>query len=68
MSLKTFHVFFVTLSTLLAVGFGVWAIEESARVGQGGALVLGIGSLIAAVLLVVYGVWFLRKLKRFSWL
>lgn len=68
MSLKAFHVVFVTLSTVLATGFGVWAIQESARDGQGGTLALGIGSLIGAVGLIIYGVWFLRKLKRFSWL
>ncbi len=68
MSLKAFHVVFVTLATLLAIGFGIWAIAESERDGQSGALVVGIGSLIAAVLLIVYGVWFLRKLRGFSWL
>lgn len=68
MSLKAFHIVFVTLSTLLAVGFGVWAIAESARDGRSGTLALGIGSLVAAVLLIVYGIWFLRKLKGFSWL
>ena len=68
MSLKAFHVVFVTLSTVMATGFGVWAIQESARDGLGSPLAVGIVSLVGAVGLIIYGVWFLRKLKRFSWL
>jgi flagellar biogenesis protein FliO len=67
-SLKAFHVFFVVVSTLLALGFGVWSVNEYSRAGQSGTLAMGVASFIAAVALVVYGFWFLRKLKNVSYL
>ena len=63
MSLKAFHILFVTVSTVLAVGFGVWAIRQYTRHGDAGALVIGILSLLGAGVMLVYGRWFLRKLK-----
>lgn len=66
MSLKAFHVAFVVCSVLLAVGFGVWAL---AREGGGTLyLLLGLLSFGIAIGLVVYGVWFLKKLKGVSYL
>ncbi len=68
MSLKTFHIFFIILSTLLAVAFGVWAVDDYGRSRSGIHLALGVGSFIASGALVVYGVWFLRKLKNVGYL
>ena len=68
MSLKAFHVFFVIVSTLCALGFGAWAVAEYARTGHGSTLALGIIGFAAAVALVWYGLWFLRKLKNVSYL
>ena len=63
MSLKTFHVFFVIVSVLCALGFGAWAVSDYLRTGSSGVLVLAILAFAAAVALVWYGLWFLRKLK-----
>ena len=68
MSLKAFHIFFVTLSTLLALGFGAWAIRDYRTGGAIGSLVLGVASLVCSVVLVLYGRWFLNKLKGESYL
>ena len=68
MSLKAFHIFFIVLSTLLAVGFGVWAVDDFGRSGSMVHLALGVGSFIASGALVGYGIWFLRKLKHVSYL
>ncbi len=68
MSLKAFHIFFIILSTLLAVAFGVWAIDDFGRSGSLVHLALGGGSFIASGALVWYGVWFVRKLKHVSYL
>ncbi len=68
MSLKSFHIFFIVVSTALLVGFGVWATQDFARSGNGVHLALGVGSFIGSILLACYGVWFLRKLKGVSYL
>ena len=68
MSLKAFHIFFIILSTLLAVAFGVWAVEDFGRSGSSVHLALGVGSFTGSGVLVCYGVWFLRKLKHVSYL
>jgi hypothetical protein len=64
MSLKAFHVFFVAISTLCALGFGGWAVADYQR----SALLLGVLGFAAAAALVWYGFWFLRKLKNVSFL
>jgi hypothetical protein len=63
MSLKAFHVFFVLVSTLCAVGFGGWSVLDYQRTGSSGTLLLGVCGFVAAAALVWYGFWFLRKLK-----
>jgi len=68
MSLKAFHIVFIALSTVLAVGFGVWATNDFAQSGSWVQLALGVGSFAGSVVLVSYGVWFLRKLKNVSFL
>ncbi len=68
MSLKAFHVFFVSLSVLCALGFGGWSIVDWHRTGSGGTLLLGVLGFVAAAALVWYGLWFLRKLKNVSYL
>jgi hypothetical protein len=64
MSLKAFHIVFVVFSTLLALGVGLWCVwidlVEGAPVYLAGAVV----SFICAIALVIYGVWFYRKMKR----
>lgn len=68
MSLKAFHVVFVALSVLCALGFGAWSVAEYLRSGHGSVLALGILGFVAAAALVFYGFWFLRKLKNVSYL
>ena len=68
MSLKAFHIVFIIFSTALAVGLGAWATRDFAQSGSWAHLSLGVGSFIASVVLTVYGVWFLRKLKSESFL
>jgi hypothetical protein len=57
MSLKTFHIFFITVAVLLCLGFGGWCL------GQPGYTLAGIGSFVVAVGLVVYEILFLRRFK-----
>ncbi|MDD4933134.1 MAG: hypothetical protein PHO89_06680 [Methylacidiphilaceae bacterium] len=64
MSLRQFHLLFVTIVTGLFLGLGGWALKGYYD-HQGGLLAwLGAGSLAVALLVVVYGAWFLRKTRR----
>lgn len=64
MSLKGFHIVFVIFSTLLALGCGAWCIWLDLVEGVSIYLPGAIASFIAAAALIVYGVWFYRKMKR----
>ena len=68
MSLKSFHIIFVALAAVLSVWFGLWALRQHADAPSAGLLAAVVGSMGFAVFLVVYGVWFLRKLKNVSFL
>lgn len=68
MSLKAFHILFVIICVAFTVGFGFWAIREYQRAGELATLLMGIGSFAAALGLLVYGRYFLRKLREVSYL
>lgn len=63
MSLKAFHLLFVTVSAMLAFGFGAWGIDAYFSRGEGGTLILAILSILFGAGLVVYGVRVRKKLK-----
>jgi hypothetical protein len=67
MSLKTFHVIFIACAVIMCFGFGVWGMMNSQTGGFGAMLggVLGFG---AGIALIVYEIWFLRKLRGVSFL
>jgi hypothetical protein len=64
MSLKGFHIDFIVFSTMLALGIGAWCVWVDLVEGTPIYLAGAICSFVAAIALVVYGVWFYRKMKR----
>ncbi len=63
MSLKKFHLLFITTSVALCVFFGIWCLR---RYGEAdGASYVALAALAAAVAvgLVGYEVWFLKRMK-----
>ncbi len=64
MTLKGFHIVFISFSTLLALGCGSYCLWVNMAVGQPvylGGVIVSFGS---ALLLMIYGLWFWRKMKR----
>ena len=57
MSLKWFHIVFISLSVLLALWFGIWGLFND-------QILLGIASLAASAGLVLYGNRFLEKVRK----
>jgi hypothetical protein len=61
MSLKAFHLIFVTLLTALSFGFAAWAYSTE-HPG------FGVAGIATGILVIVYGIYFLKKLKKISYL
>ncbi|HEY5345317.1 MAG TPA: hypothetical protein VIK62_03120 [Verrucomicrobiae bacterium] len=61
MSLKAFHLIFVTLLTALSFGCAAWAFESD-------SVFWGVTAIIAGIFVIVYGIYFLKKLKKISYL
>ena len=57
MSLKWFHIVFISLSMLVSIAFGVWGLFNQ-------QVTLGIVSLVGSAGLCVYGNYFLGKARR----
>ena len=57
MSLKWFHIVFISLSVLLSLWFGIWGLFNQ-------QIALGIMSLCASAGLVIYGNYFRAKLRK----
>ena len=56
MSLKWFHIVFITLSMVLSIWFGVWALFNE-------QVALGVASIAGSAALCVYGNYFLGKAR-----
>lgn len=63
MSLKAFHIFFITISVLLCLGFGAWCISSDYTHGRTAYVIAGYISFGLGVLLILYEVVFLKKFK-----
>jgi hypothetical protein len=68
MSLKAFHVVFVTASVLLMLVLAGWCFGNYRADGASSQLVWTGACLAATIVLLVYGRYFLRKFKDISYL
>ena len=68
MSLKAFHLVFITAASVLAFGFGVWMLRAYRAEGTTAELAYGVSALGVGVALLVYEGFFLKKLKNVSYL
>jgi len=64
MSLRAFHIVFITAAVLITLGFFAWTrFAPSDRVTSEIAI-MGFVSLALSVLTAIYGVWFVRKNRK----
>jgi hypothetical protein len=63
MSIKSFHLVFVTVSTLLCLFLVLWAFAFTVETSTI-ATILGVVGVLGAVLMPIYGVYFYRKHNR----
>ncbi len=68
MSLKAFHILFITVSVALSFWFGWFELSRYSESRAAMDMWFGAGSCVTGVVLIVYGVYFLKKLKNISYL
>jgi len=68
MSLKAVHIFFISVSVLLAIGFSGWLFQQYQANGNNMFVVFSFLSLMSGISLVFYGIRFLKKLKHVSFI
>ena len=66
MSLKAFHIFFITVSVLLCLGLSAWATVTFLSTGNSELMIAAIVALAGGVGLVWYEIRFVKKLKHVS--
>ena len=60
---------FITASSAMAFGFGVWGIKNYfSPEGRVLELLFGIGAILVGIALIVYERYFLKKLKNISYM
>lgn len=64
MSLKAFHIFFIIISVLFAVGFGMWLLAEQPILSASLNIFAALCSFTVGGALILYAVRFLRKFKN----
>jgi hypothetical protein len=69
MSLKAFHLVFITAAILLAFGFGVWLAKNFFSTGGGVVnLISALLSFATGIGLIIYECYFLKKTKDVGYL
>lgn len=69
MSLKAFHLIFVNALTALSFGCAIWKfMDYRSENGTTGDLLFCLAALVVGVLVIIYGRYFLKKLKKMSYL
>jgi len=64
MSLKVFHIIFISCSLILTLGFGFWSLSMADQLPQKRLFLLGALSLACAVGLLVYGISIVKKFRH----
>lgn len=64
MSIRGFHLVFITIATLLCLGMAIWVFKFSGMDVGFGMASFGIASAVAALALPIYGYFFYQKLKK----
>lgn len=69
MSLKTFHIIFVLLTSVVSMFISAWSfVQYFSEERETSDLLMGIGGALAVCVLLVYGRYVLKKLRHIGYL
>ena len=63
MSLRVFHIFFISISAALMFGFGFWCFSDFSAAKGPTYQLMGSFCFLSGISLTAYGFWFLRKTR-----
>ncbi len=63
MSIKGFHLIFISIASLFCAGFGVWALFLDEQANGSATKTFGVITLVASIGLIRYAFYFRRKSK-----
>ena len=63
MSLKSFHIIFICISTLFSIFFGYWCYNEWSQIGGMQYIVFATISVALTIAMLIYGKWFLKEIS-----
>ena len=66
MSLKSFHIIFLLISSLFAIFFGFWSYREWVLYEDSVYLLYSLIGIILCVFLFFYGKWFLKEISEIN--
>ena len=66
MSLKSFHIIFICISTLFSIFFGYWSYNEWAQIGSFQYIIYSLISVVFTIGLLIYGKWFLKEISELN--
>jgi steroid 5-alpha reductase family enzyme len=66
LSLRSFHLFFIAASVLLAAWVGVWGVQSWQATRSGSDLIVGLLFFALGVVLLVYGLRVRKKLRALA--
>jgi hypothetical protein len=66
LSLRSFHLFFIAASVLLAAWVGVWGVQSYLATQSAGDLALGLFFFVLGLVLLVYGLRVRKKLHALA--
>lgn len=66
MSLKSFHIIFICISTLFSIFFGYWSYSQWTQVGGMQYLFYSVTSVVFIIGMLYYGKWFLKEISELN--
>lgn len=67
MSIRGFHIIFITISTMLFIGMALWVFMLSGMESGMAKYGFGGGAIAIALALVIYGFYFYKKIKNLTY-